>query len=286
MSGADPRQGDYLPSVGRIYVLGDNDEPEERQTPLGVVVVTQCCDLARGGNGDAQVAAVVQLDGSDRSNAASGKSPRYAPLPELGDSHFADFGTTGTVTNQVLVATEREADLRIEPRMLGARAARRVARFAYPDEIQPFLQRLRSQIRAKAGKESSALGQCVARVRTLRIENESGWGTAPPWDVNVIWVLNEGELPTADVVEAPASSSSNSIDQLARAVAATPPGASDLQYLWHALAEALVDDARTKDSPAVVGLAVAEVLEEGEFSFARYLRSTDLDIDDLSETED
>lgn len=279
----DPRQGDYLPSIERLFSLDSGGNPLMRETPLGVVLMSQCCDLARTGSGDPVAAAVVALEGQAAKLATSGHQPRYAPLEWLGGDLFADFSLTGSVQHAAVVAADRTSVPSTTDRiMFAARVSRRFGRFAYPDEIQPFLTPIRSKIRSKARSENSPLGRCLKRVVTIRIENETDWDEPPPWNINLVVILADGELPTAGSA-AGRGSSSVSITDLADEIVQAAPGSSGLELLWQQLADALLAEGLQAVDPTLVGSAISEVLEESEFSFARYRRSADLDVDDLSE---
>jgi hypothetical protein len=278
----DPRQGDFLPDVDHLFSVDIDGAPTQLETPNGVVLLSQCCDLARGGTGEPVAGAVVHLSGSAAADAKSGRSPRYAHLEWLGPDVFVDFACAGALEHQLTVSSARTSVPTTEARrILASRIARRFSRFAYPDEVQQFLGRLRKRIRSKASSEESPLGQCLNRTLTIRIENESGWDTTPPWDLSVIFVLNEGELPTpgAEDVMTTASTVNNAAEEIAK----LSPGSPGLSPLWGALADLLVADAMTVADPDIVSSAIGEVLEESEFSFYRYRRSADIDIDDLSE---
>lgn len=285
----DPRQGDHLPDVKRLYAAGPDGAPVERPTPNGVVLLTQCCDLARGGSGDPLAAAVVELDDTSARNARSGRMPRYAPVDQLGGNWFVDFGQTGTLVHEAAIVSERDpVRSTFERTLLAGRVSRRLSRFAYPDEVQPFLQRLRKKIRQKAGSAESPLGQCLGRVQTIRVENYVGWDSPAPWSLTVVFVLREGELPSFTgqrEVDDPDTASAE-LNALASQIAASPPGSHGLDVLWDQLADKLVEDAMTAADPRVVQEAVAEVLEEGEYSYFRFRRSADIDVDDLSDAAD
>lgn len=55
------RQGDYFADVTWVPVRA-GAKVTRLETPRGVVVLTQCCDLARRSSSYAHVAVVVELD--------------------------------------------------------------------------------------------------------------------------------------------------------------------------------------------------------------------------------
>ena len=59
------RQGDWLVGVSSLSVLNaSGGVARQEATPLGVVVLTQCCDLAKNDTGVLHVAPVVPLEGT------------------------------------------------------------------------------------------------------------------------------------------------------------------------------------------------------------------------------
>jgi hypothetical protein len=283
----DPRQSDYLADVHEIYFV-DEHGPMVVLTPLGVVLLTQCCDLARGGNGEAHVAKVVRLSGDAAANAKSGRTPRYIELNGLPESGlFADLGQVGGMTNRAVLAHSRQPAVPPDERhLLGQRVARRFGRFAYPDDVQPLLSWIVTRIRSKAKSEQSPLGRLLGRVATIRMENESGWD-AGPWSLTLVLVLNDGELPTlpADPSGPGASETAPSgMTAIAKLIADLHPGAPELANLWLAFSEAFATEAFVGSgiSSDIVSEFHVEAMEESEFSYARYRRSTDLDVDHVS----
>jgi hypothetical protein len=283
-----PRQGDYLPRVAKLYVTGPEGQAVEHPTPLGVVLISQCCDLARPDAGNIPVAAaVVELSGSGAANASSGRTPRYAKALQLSGNRFVDFGVTGAISYEQAADEERVGLAGTQDRLLFAsRVSRRFSRFAYPDEVQPFIRNLQRRIRSKARSISSSLGRCIDRIQTIRVEAD--WDSGPPWALTIVFVLKEGELPT--VGEAPPSEGQLQLEYgltlIADTIAGMEPGSPGLDYAWNRLAEALLAEAASDVTAAVVSEAVPEVLQESEFSYYRYRWSADLDVDDLSDADE
>lgn len=280
------RQGDYLPAVKYLYVVdGDNPTAVEIPTPLGVVVVTQCCDLARPDSGNIPLAAaVVQLQGDAARQAASGRMPRYTTIDHLPPDNFVDLGQTGSISFNNALRTERRGCTSTDDRLhFQSRIVRRFGRFAYPDEAQPFMKKIQDRLRSKAGSPNSSLGQCIDRIETIRVEAD--WDSGPPWTVTVVLILKEGELATeAEPIPRQQLAEGLSVSEAANRVASFRPGMAGINESWESLGDALVLDAlRDTSASANIGEAVAEVVQESDFTYYRYRRSADLDVDDLSD---
>lgn len=197
-SDAEPRQGDYLPEVTSIFMLGVDGQPYRQATPDGVLVITQCCDLAQG-NGFAQVSQVVSLEERIANEVRRGKTSRYVPLTELRDRRmFGDLSVIGGVKHEIFKTAKRTPGVSlIERHNVGDRVARRYSRFAYPDEVVPLLSIVVDKITQKAGREHSNVGKALARIERIRVEVEQNWSD-PPWDITLLLILREGEMPTLE----------------------------------------------------------------------------------------
>lgn len=287
VEGHQPRQGDYLPDVPRIYLLGEAGDVSCVETPVGVLLLTQCCDLAREGSGEAHVAAVVELSASEVGNAKSGRTPRYIPLEAVSERQlFADLGLVGGMTHAAVANQRRIPGVpEGERHRVGDRVARRFSRFAYPDEVVPVLGWVVRKIRSKAQAAESPLGRLLGRVDRIRVEVDGDWAQ-PPWSITLLFIVADGELPTLgdgppSVLGAP---SDQSLSGLATAIADAEPGSGALGPLWDRFGETLARDALAASSPSprhVADLRV-EVIEESDLSFARYRRTSPLDVDHIS----
>lgn len=277
----DLRQGDYLPANPRLVVLGQNGQGAVVSTPLGVVLVSQCCDLARGGTGHAHVAPVVPLPDDTAALALQGRMPRYVPLPHVGEDRFADLGTIGAVTASHLNREQLARASQAQRRKIGYLVGRRFGRFAFPDDLNPMLSHLRSRIRGKAGNENSAVGRVLERVSTLRLEVDEGWEAEPPWSLRLLIIVALDELPTLEEDAGVAIGAPRPLTQVAQALDTAPAGTLLALRLWEEFGAALALDCRSKAGPVVSDLDY-EVISEDEFRYSRFRRTEDVDLDDLS----
>jgi len=280
---SEPRQGDWLPDVRRIIVLGVDGGTEYVETSLGVVVLTQCCDLARGGTGVASVAPVIELGSAEASRERRGRS-RFVPVPDAGNNRFVDIGSLGSMTHEA-VALERRTSVvdAAERPKFGERVARRFSRFAYPDEAQPLIKWLVQSINKKADSADSPMGQLLQRVQRIRLEIAGDWDR-PPWDVTVLVILHAGQLPTPDGPPEQEADPPTDFNALLRKLIDTTPGSSDCEPLWRRFEELYAAKAAAGaglDS-SLLSSVVVEVLEEVDLTYARFRASAPLDTDHVS----
>lgn len=281
------RQGDYLPRVRTLFGSGSmGASPHE--TDRGVVVISQCCDLAKASEDNLPIGVkVVHLEDSKAGLARTGRQPRYYQCEHLGRNFFVDFGVIGAIElDPANFADHLREGNDSHRRALAARIGRRFTRYAYPNEIQPFFYSIQERLRKVNGKGASALGRCLDRLVTLRVETD--WADGPPWSLTLVFVLIDDYLP--QLPESPPSlatsliQTAKDVDGAARAIDACTPGDARLAGLWQTLGDLIVD-AAFKSSGAVVSEVTAEITDESDFSYARFRRSVDLDIDDLSEDD-
>lgn len=280
------RQGDYLPQVHALFGASSTGAAPH-ETDRGIVVISQCCDLAKAADDNLPVGAkVVYLEDSKAGHARTGRQPRYYQCEHLGHNLFVDFGVVGAIeldpNNFVDHVPETDEDRR---RALAARIGRRFTRFAYPNEIQPFFYSIQDRLRRVSGKGGSALGRCLDFLVTLRVE--TNWAEGPPWSLNLVFVLIDDYLP--QLPESPKGSAASlmqtakDVNGAALAIDGCASGDTRLADLWQRLGELIVDAAGRNSGGAVSDVTV-EITDESDFSYARFLRSVDLDIDDLSES--
>lgn len=286
-------QGDHLPEVTHLHRIRDDGVLELVPTPQGVVVLTQDCDLAQEGHGDVHLSPLVKLADSEARDAKAGRTSRYIEATALDGDNFVDLGLIGCASQDFVRRSKRTQSMLLasDPQALGRRVARRFSRFACPDALYPVINPLRSRVRDKAGRGGSALGRVLSQVETLRLESGTGWETQSSWNLLLLIVLKDGNLSTnystAGDVPNPTSTADAgaSISSLAEQLDHSTIGSPEHGALWDALGKALVAEMTSKGAAAVGSITFSvesEVMDTTDFSFARYLRSVDLDLDNLS----
>lgn len=280
---ASPRQGDYLPDVRTIHRTAADGRVEEVETPFGVLLMTQCCDLSQA-NGEAQVAKVVLLEENLAGLARSGRLPRYVGVAQS-PPHFADLGVVAGIALDAVREQPRLATDASSRQIVREAIGRRYSRFAYPDKAHPALRAIMSKVRSKASSPNSPLHQVLRRVVRIRVELlEGSWEMGAPWTMNLLLILDDGELPTLPTDAAQTVGAT--LSEVAEQIAGLQPASGQLDALWWKFGQLLADEAMRADSEHVFEEITCEPIEEGELTYARFRRSTSLDIDDLSASFD
>lgn len=292
---ADLRQGDIV-DVKSLPLKWDR--PGELACDEGVVLISQTCDLVRNHRAEAQVAPLVRLGADEASQARSGRLPRYVPVSTLGPNYFADLSFIATVHKNHLIGKVRSHGLdQSSHQQISAfsqAVGRRFSRFAFPDEVTPWIKPLQDILRSKAPKARSPLHLPLQYIVELRLEAIRGWTAEPPYDLVLLVILAPGVLPEFDDEAGAAQNKYEPTVKTIPEIAMTMPKdgapAIDKLHFWEEFGDALARHCRPADgAPVEIKEAVrsisAEVLSEEDLSYARVRRSAEIDLDHLSEPE-
>ncbi|MEU1432150.1 hypothetical protein ABZ412_34290 [Nocardia sp. NPDC005746] len=293
------QQGDVLDGLTEVCVLTASGW-DPINVSDGVALISQTCDIVQETRAYVQVAKLVPLRESDASLARSGRRPRYAHLPEFGTDWFADLEVIATVHKSVIapLSPKRGVATDMAIRKFSAAVARKFGRFAFPDEVTPWLSNLEKFIRTGVGKQNSAFAEVMRDVLELRIESIGGWGD-PPYELKLLVVVEPGVMPVyadGDEPDLPPQLDSwlfpdAGVVRKPKEIAdriRTINDPAERYFLWDAFASALAGlcqppaDASPEVRAAVLGgEIVAEPISTDELTYARYRRTEILDVDDL-----
>ncbi|MFJ5939295.1 hypothetical protein [Streptomyces sp. NPDC093071] len=300
------RQGDVI----RVVSIPLKVQPGVVQwvaTPHGAALITQTCDVVLKDRPTVHLAPVLELPPVEAKANRNGRRPNLVHLPELGDCYFADLTYVATVSKSVIASAERKPGVEaIEAvRKFGQRVGRRFSRFAFPDEVVPWLRPLQDLVGSKVTREASPVGWALSKVASLRLECDGEWEVAP-YPLTLCVVLEPGVLPPFPPNETPECSErvsawlygSNGATLIRRHSEIskhlqdgerTSLDAADRYWLWSALADSWAamcippQGSTTDILEAVEGGAVSsEIFSTEEYSFERYRHSEEIDLDHLS----
>ena len=301
------RQGDVF-SMRTVAILTESG-PELLPAPHGVVVMSQTCDVVRCEGLHVTVCPLVKLDADDRRNAERGTKPGYAAVPEAGDGMFADFALASPVASRHLAKHSRTVgidpnDLE-EVRRFGERVARHFGRFAFPDDVVPWLDGLRDVVLDKHDLSTSAEGELIRRcVAEFRVEASAPnfWST-PPYSVTLVVIVKRGVLPEFDdppplpkglerkLAGAQGAFAMAEWLREAESLADSSEARATRWHLWQSLADAWAAKCRpAKKHLTMPGVAAAisegaltsEIVTADQFTYERYRGSEQLDVQHLS----
>jgi len=299
------RQADIL-KVGRVPLLGPGDANSWHDTPDGVVILSQTCDVVQETKETIQVAPLVRKSAQRYGQARKGAMPGYVPVVGAGEDMYADLDHVATVhkAHIALLTPQRGFATTEDAKKFGMRVGRRYSRFAFPDEVSHWLGPLKDDVIGKADKPNSPLGRALSLVESLRLECQPNWDQGAPYSLTLLVLVEPESLPMLDMDEAksaPDDLRGWTHDQ-DDAVKVTPlQAAGELLkphrwedrharvWLWNAFAESLA--ARCRPGPgaspevrgAIAGGAFeSEVTTTEEVTYHRILRSEEIDVEHLS----
>lgn len=299
------RQGHVI-NLASIPVACARDRVRWEPTPEGVAIITQTCDLVLPDRPTAHVARVIHLSEQAAKENRNGRRPNLVPLPELGPTFFADLSYISTLDKAVIAEHEARAGVESDDdvRKFGQRVGRRYSRFAFPDDVVPWLEPLRTLAIKRAGRPESPMGLAFDEVASLRLESDNGW-VSYPFSLKLCVVIKPGILPPLSDDDEPDLSdelrdwlygeSESILRRDGNAIAkrlifeAEKLDVGARFWLWSSLAEywATICKPPKNALPSVQGAIIGNALESDmistdDFSFERYRTSDEIDLDHLS----
>lgn len=299
------RQGDVV-DLGSIVLTNPEDgAPLVVETPAGVAILSQTCDVVQRSKKRCLVAPVLDPTGQDLSDAKKGRKPLLLYLESgngdsgacVADMEMATSIPKGLLAGRKLLARYGTEASENGTRIIAARVGRAFSRFPFPDEVYPAFKDLRSRVQSKSGTES-AFGKVIDLVTDLRVSSDQ-W-PKPGRRLTLYVIVPEAQLiPIEDI------DPSWEWDQ--KRIRGLRPGESDerldlnrvstlilenlggdsttLARLWGKFGQ-LVQDLllRPALNREVVSFDV-EVLSDVEFTYQRFSQTESLDLDVLSGPE-
>jgi hypothetical protein len=217
-------QGDYYDS-GDLFYLANPHQPLTRVaqdavgevaeavdaiviegSPVGLVALTQTCDIRRSSKNEPFVhfARVVELDEETARQARGKRRPRYVNIPGRSERSFADLQGVITVEKAVVAKWERRVGCQTdqERKDFTEGVRRRWSRFAFPDDVNATLEPLRGSLDKDDGKNNKN-GNVIRELRQIRASADAGWEVSPI-DLYLYFVLaptEESAVPDEDCAE-------------------------------------------------------------------------------------
>ncbi|MEV5194732.1 hypothetical protein AB0K86_19775 [Streptomyces clavifer] len=295
-------QGDVV-ALNEIPLVTGPKQAQWLSAPHGVVVISQTCDLVRDVPTTVEVAVIRhETDEAIAREAKQGRRPSLVSLPALGESFFADLTQTATIA-KLLVASKRSHSgigSVSDARIFGQRVGRKFSRFPFPDVVVEWIRPLQKIVKSKAPKVHTSEGWALEKVASLRLECEGGW-SQPPYRLTLCCVMEPGVLPVYPPDELPPLEPAMGIwingpqpktahdiaERLQRNSEAL--STADRYWLWSALADTWAQRCKPPQSATQETMAAVEdgeirsdIISTEEFSFERFRRSEEIDLDYIS----
>lgn len=267
------------------------------------VIISQTCDVVLPKRPNIILAVVADLtDPAERAAAANRDNPRYLPLSSLGEYHFADLNDLLCVSREEVsplsptdgIDLQRVAEIRDFSLAVG----RWFSRFAFEDDVVPWLRPLYDQVKKKYDKENSPLGRVLRDVVELRVEAVD-WFTRP-LELELHVIARAGSVPLLDEPPSPNPALRTKLydDDLVKSPSEVATvlvqlidtgDTANASVAWQALAESLAAICKPKSLEAAppgtadaVRSIEAVLWSDDEFPLSRVRKSELLDLDYLS----
>jgi hypothetical protein len=165
---------------------------------LGLVVVTQTCDIVRScvTRPYIEVAPLVRVSEDDLHQVKRGRRPAQASLPTLEKNKLVvDLDRVMTVEKSIVASWNRTPGFArdADGRAFSLALARKRARVAFPDDFVAFATPLMRRMTSKHGKQSDE-GRALRALREIRVRAE------PSWDADhvklVFWFIRNKDEAT------------------------------------------------------------------------------------------
>lgn len=155
--------------------------PQALQTDVeGLVVVTQTCDIVRScvARPYIEVSPLVQVSERHYQDVKKGRRPAMAAIPAIEARRLvADLDRVMTVEKSILATWTRTPghSCDAEIRNFAQTLARKRQRFAFPDDFNTFVSKLRSRLTEKHDKASDE-GRALRALQEIRVQAAPSWG--------------------------------------------------------------------------------------------------------------
>lgn len=295
----DWRQADVM-DMRELPVIDADGSVRHVECAEGVAILSQSCDASKRDRATVQVARIVKLQGTIADEARRGRRPRYAPLPELGPEYFADLDVVATATKASLQRLRRASGVVADKDVnrFASTAARKVGRFAFPDQVVETFRSLQDDLFEKSRKSGSPMNKVIDHVHAFRVKIGSAW-SRPPFEVTVHAILKPGAIPSFEGDFLPDEPRglrnqllggkviTERVTDIAKHLGRADLSDADRYWSWQLMAEAWAARCRAAASKAGVSKDIRGVTVElfvaDEYSLTQVDDSERLDLDYLSD---
>ncbi len=185
-------------SLSRSGQTVENQITPVQQETLGMVVLTQTCDIVRDclERPFIEVAPLVRTNEQLVEEIRRLKRPAYAYIPTVADSHLvADLDRTMTVEKSIIASFKRTEGYKTdsEQRDFANALSRKRSRFAFPDDFVVAARDLQRHLIKKHNSQNDA-GAYWRELQQIRICAIPSWNEA---EVHLHWWFIKNNNPVA-----------------------------------------------------------------------------------------
>ena len=196
------RQGDYAMGVGGFLFAGPAegsdpfDAEETTENVVGLVVISQSCDIVRttGRRDFVAVCPLVEVPERDISAILKGRRPYLTDVENAGKARFADLRRIMSVHKNLLRTWVHQVGFTSQTARLRFAAAleRKFGQFAFPDDFDQAIKEFRERVWSRHDKSGSEPGKVYRSLIQVRFRADPSW-TAENRRIAVIAIMKEKE---------------------------------------------------------------------------------------------
>lgn len=201
------RQGDFSLDVGGILFAGtadgdDHFDAEEITTDIvGLIVISQTCDIVRSTGGRNLVAAcpLIKVSKQELSDIRNGRRPYLTDVENTDENVVADLRRVMSVHKDVLQTWERQSGFNNDSTRVRFAAAleRKFGQFAFPDEFDQATTKFRKRVWSRHAKPESEPGKVYRSLIQIRFGAEPNW-TSEKRKIKVVAIMKENDEREVD----------------------------------------------------------------------------------------
>jgi hypothetical protein len=172
----------------------------DTEESLGYAVVSQTCDVVRDVSRQpfVQLCPVIKVPESHAPSVRRSESTLMVWLPEIGENICADLTRTFTAEKSIFIGSDPLHGVTTDEqiRNFAHTVSRRFGRFAFPDDLNDSVSRMRSRLLDKHGKGSDE-GYALRQIFQIRASGYPDWNS-PHVEVVLHFILHPGILSDAE----------------------------------------------------------------------------------------
>ncbi|NQY97271.1 MAG: hypothetical protein HRT82_08915 [Henriciella sp.] len=205
------RQGDFVLDCGP-FIFADKAPPDNPDGLIpryadgyrGFAVISQTCDIVRSEDKlpCVVVAPLVEVTQSHREMIARGRAPRFVSIENAPEGVVVDLAQAMSVSKTLLTTWPRTQgfDSSERARRFAYGLERAFGRFAFPEDFNTSIARLRKKIQSKYGNPDSPLGKALDLVQELRVRPSNDWN-ASTVSIKFFLIFETGELEESTITD-------------------------------------------------------------------------------------
>lgn len=182
------RQGDFALAVGGFLFASTPsgkdafNASEEAKDIVGLVAISQTCDIVRqtGGRHYVAVCPLVEVDEPQLAEVRRGRRPYFAEIENAGEAFFADLRRVMSVEKDLLKKWNRREGFSSDQSRVKFAAAleRKFGQFAFPDEFDQAIVKFRQRVWSRHSKGLSPPGKIYRSLAQIRFRATPNWSAA------------------------------------------------------------------------------------------------------------